>query len=264
MNKNIVFFDIDGTLVSEENHIIPSSAIEAIAKLRENGHLAFINTGRPASEITKVHRDIGFDGLICGCGTYVEYNDEVLFHKSLGKDLSKDIVQAIIECNLDCVLEGRNKIYFDKLQNIRNKEIFKIIEIHKNEGFYSHNTLYEDNIKFDKFVIFINEESNFPSFYNKFKDDLDFIKRSDDFYEVVPKGYSKATGIEYIINYLNIHHNNTYAIGDSTNDLSMLEYAKNSIAMGNSNPALFPLVTFITKDLEEDGIHHALKHFNMI
>ena len=64
--------------------------------------------------------------------------------------------------------------------------------------------------------------------------------------------------------HLDIPHENTYAIGDSTNDLSMLEYVKNSIAMGNSHPLLFDLVSFVTKDIEEDGIEYALKHYNII
>lgn len=45
-DRKIVFFDIDGTLVDGPTHQIPQSAVEAIRKLRENGHLAFINTGR--------------------------------------------------------------------------------------------------------------------------------------------------------------------------------------------------------------------------
>jgi hydroxymethylpyrimidine pyrophosphatase-like HAD family hydrolase len=44
----------------------------------------------------------------------------------------------------------------------------------------------------------------------------------------------------------------------------MLEYVENSIAMGNSTPLLFDLVSFVTKDIEEDGIEHALNHYNII
>lgn len=44
----------------------------------------------------------------------------------------------------------------------------------------------------------------------------------------------------------------------------MLEYVENSIAMGNSTPLLFDLVSFVTKDIEEDGISYALKYYNII
>ena len=88
--------------------------------------------------------------------------------------------------------------------------------------------------------------------------------RNDNFYELVPLGYSKASGIEFIINYLGIPFENTYAIGDSTNDLSMLKYVQHSIAMGNSTPALFDLVEYITTDIDKDGIFNALKHYKLI
>ena len=68
-DRKLVFFDIDGTLIDGPTHQIPQSAVEAIRKLRENGHLAFINTGRTLVSIEPRIREIGFDGLVCGCGT---------------------------------------------------------------------------------------------------------------------------------------------------------------------------------------------------
>ena len=44
----------------------------------------------------------------------------------------------------------------------------------------------------------------------------------------------------------------------------MLQYVKNSIAMGNSNPQLFEYVNYITTDLLNDGIYSALAHYNLI
>jgi hydroxymethylpyrimidine pyrophosphatase-like HAD family hydrolase len=67
-----------------------------------------------------------------------------------------------------------------------------------------------------------------------------------------------------IIEHLGIPFENTYAIGDSANDLTMLKYVNNSIAMGNSNPKLFEIVNFVTKDINDDGIEYALKHFEII
>ena len=264
MDKKIVFFDIDGTLVDEKSHDIPESTRKAIRELRANGHLAFINTGRPLSEISELHKSIEFDGFILGCGTNIDYNGEALLYKSLGKKLTKQITDDIILHKIDGVLEGRYGVYFDNLENIKSKEVHYAIKVHKHEGIYKGLTWYEDNIDADKLVIFINEESDFEGFHNKYKDTFEFIHRNDNFYELVPLGYSKASGIEFIINYLGIPFENTYAIGDSTNDLSMLKYVKHSIAMGNSTPALFDLVEYITTDIDKDGIFNALKHYKLI
>lgn len=264
MNRSIIFFDIDGTLISEETKRIPESAKDAIKKLKEKGHLTFINTGRPICEITPTLRDLGFDGYLCSCGSHIEYNGETLLYKALEEDLCREIALDMVKFNLEGILEGRYKIYWDKPENIKNPVVLQIMEQHKQEGFFKYNSWYDDNIQFDKLVIFLSNNSDFQGFHNKYKDIFDFIKRDEKFYELVPKGYSKATGIEFIINHLDIPHENTYAIGDSTNDLTMLQYAHNSIAMGNSNKALFDLVSYITDTVDEDGIYNALKHYNLI
>lgn len=264
MSKNIVFFDIDGTLINEHTHIIPESTKIALKKLKEKGNLSFINTGRPLSEITPLIRSLDFNGYLCGCGTYIEFNNEVLFYKSLGKKLSREIADDVDKFKLEGILEGRDTVYFDNFENIKHKDVLRIMNQHKSEGFFYGSTWHEENIEIDKFVVFINENSDFNSFYEKYKDRFEFIKRAEDFYEVIPLGYSKASGIKYISNYLDIPLENTYAIGDSTNDLAMLEYAHTSIAMGNSTPSLFDKVSFVTKDIYEDGIYYALKHYNLI
>ena len=41
-----VFFDVDGTLISHRKHAVPVSTIRAIARLRKQGILTFVATGR--------------------------------------------------------------------------------------------------------------------------------------------------------------------------------------------------------------------------
>jgi Cof subfamily protein (haloacid dehalogenase superfamily) len=264
MKPKIIFFDIDGTILTEKTLIIPDSTKIAIKKAQENGHLALINTGRPITSIDSFIKDIQFDGYICGCGTYIEYENEVLLSKQLGNILSKDIVKDLKDCKIDGILEGENGVYYDEDKNIKSKEVLRIKNRHKEQQLYKGATWDSPYIDFDKLTIWANENSNFNKFHEKYKNIFEFIHRGKDFYELVPLGFSKASGIQYLIKHLEIPFENTYAIGDSTNDLSMLKYVKNSIAMGNSTPVLFDLVSFVTKDIEDDGIEYALKHFNII
>ena len=71
MNKKAVFFDIDGTLYDHETGISDSTK-EGIARLKENGHYAFICTGRSMAAVFDPELlGMGFDGIVAGCGTYV-------------------------------------------------------------------------------------------------------------------------------------------------------------------------------------------------
>ena len=73
----IVFFDLDGTLISDdEAYIIPDSAVNAIHKAQENGHLMYVDTGRTVMNVEQRIRDIGFDGYVCGDFKNQTYGDE--------------------------------------------------------------------------------------------------------------------------------------------------------------------------------------------
>lgn len=75
---------------------------------------------------------------------------------------------------------------------------------------------------------------------------------------------SKATGIRFLADRLGVPVKATYAFGDSTNDLLMLQFAGNSIAMGDSDPLILPHCTYQTTNIEDNGIANALKHFRLI
>ena len=264
MKHSIIFFDIDGTLLSETTHTIPESTKTAIKKAQENGHLLFINTGRGISNIVPSIKEMNFDGYVCGCGTYIEFKGKELLSKSFSNSFAKKIIDDIHNLKIDAILEGKSGTYFDDDNLIYEKEVKEIKSRNLKNKLCEVKSFYDANLNFDKLVIWTNSNSDFDVFYDKYKNTFDFIHREDNFYELVPLGYSKATGIEFLINELNIDFNNTFALGDSTNDLSMLEYVKNSIAMGNSNPKLFDLVSYVTTDIEKDGVYNALKHYNII
>ena len=46
-NNKLIFLDVDATLYSKEQRLVPESTIKAIHEAQENGHKVLINTGRP-------------------------------------------------------------------------------------------------------------------------------------------------------------------------------------------------------------------------
>ena len=56
----------------------------------------------------------------------------------------------------------------------------------------------------------------------------------------------------------------TVAIGDSNNDITMLECVNTSIAMGNSSKAVLEMADYITTDVDEDGIWNALEWLGVL
>ena len=54
-----------------------------------------------------------------------------------------------------------------------------------------------------------------------------------------------------------------YVFGDSMNDLSMFQYAKHTIAMGNHAKGLDPFTEYVTTEVEKDGIAQAIRHYGL-
>ena len=93
---------------------------------------------------------------------------------------------------------------------------------------------------------------------------MEIIDRGDDFFEIVPKGHSKATAIEMILRRFGLEREDAWVFGDSMNDLPMFQYALNKVLMGKHDRGLEPYATFVTKTVEEDGIAYAMETLGLI
>lgn len=258
----LLFFDIDGTILDEATGLVSDNTKNAIQQAQTNGHMVFINSGRGICCIEPAIKEIGFDGYICGCGTHIQYNGQVLLSNSIDKILAKEIIEDIQNFQLDALLEGSNGIYFS--QDIQAPEWKRLEKRQINLHNFPVSKWDDPQISFDKFCLWKGNNSDFTSFYNKYQTQFEFIDRDNSIYEVVPLGFSKATGIQFLMEHLHVPYENTFGLGDSSNDLPMLEFVKNSIAMGNCTPLLRDIVSFITKDVDQDGIEFALQHYQLI
>lgn len=258
----IVFFDIDGTLITEdERQYLPESTVSAIQTLRKNGHYAFVNTGRPRfNVIDKSYiRQIGFDGFVCACGSHIIFNNQDVFVKTVPEAIHDIIVNAARQFHLELMLEGPDVFYFDTTTPMcpaRKKMFVRSTRL-------SHSA-DEPGKCFQKFVTWNLPDSRTSDFIAAVSPWFTYIDRGNGFSEFCMKEYSKATGIDYVASLLNQPLDHCFVIGDSANDQSMLEHVKHSILMGNGNPSLRPLVEFVTKDLCDDGIDFALRHYHLI
>lgn len=265
--RKLIFFDVDGTIADKINNknVVPQSAKDAIKKLHENGHLCFVNTGRALSEIDDYLKELNMDGFICGCGTYILYKDDILFSQTIPSETGKSLLNDLEKNNLDWLLEGEKTLYFSNKPYRSHIGDFK--EHHKecyHDAYIELDPVTAANLIFDKFCVGVHENSNFEAFRDKYNESFTIIDRGGNFYEVVPKNCSKATGMKFLMDHFNINKKDTIAIGDSTNDLPMLEFAGTSIAMKHSDKIVLDTADYITDDVFEDGIYNAMKHFGLI
>lgn len=262
-NDYLLFFDIDGTLLTEgKNRHIPQFTLDALALAKQNGHKLFINTGRTFAELGKRLRTLPVDGFICGCGTYITLGETTLLHETIPQNMCRQIIADLTSCKLEGLLESDSHIYYDSYPYISRMDIIRQEQKKQNPRVIE--SFENPSITFDKFCLCTTSHSDYESFYEKYHGDFDFIDRGGCFYEVVPRRFSKATGMAFLEEYFSIPNARTMAFGDSTNDMAMLSYAGISIAMEKHDAALDPVIDYITGPVEETGIYDAMKKYNII
>lgn len=258
-----VFFDIDGTLW-DENMKVPESTRKAIALLQSNGHKAFICTGRAMGNVCDPQFDeIGFDGYIASCGNHVQMNGTILHENNLSYEIVKAIYDASREHHMPVIYEGTEFQWLDRTGFEGDPYIDYIVENLKDAAVFLDECDLKD-IRANKFSALVKDNTNFSAIEELLKDYFVFLDHGDGIIEAVPVGTSKATGIQWLCDHLHIPVADTYAIGDSINDLEMLQFAGHSIAMGNASQAAKEVAEYVTTDIHENGIWNALKHYNLI
>ncbi|MEE3467302.1 MAG: HAD family hydrolase [Eubacterium sp.] len=272
-DKYLVFFDIDGTILDNEEQVVPDSTVRAIAELRRRGHQCFLCTGRCRDIWPKEILDIGFDGVVGGCGTHIIYHGEELLHHTLPQELQREIAEDLVNFHVDGVLEGSAHSYFHRepwmpavvgfFKTPRpTRDVGRSVSPEFEAGKVEF--LDADPLDFDKMALWFDETGDMAGFKAKYEDRFEFIERDPTFYEIVPRGFSKATGIQFVCEFLGVPRERTMSFGDSTNDLPMLKHTAVSIAMGDGNPEIFSEVDFVTDAVLDDGIEKALVHFGLL
>lgn len=263
---SIVFFDIDGTFLSEVTHQIPESAVKGLRELQRNGHLAFINTGRTLRGIPDEIISCGFDGYVCGCGTHIYYREKRLLEHKIPADLCIEMVEKLREMKQPVFYEDEDAIYFEKHYEIENEGIVKAREILEPRGItkYLPEDIRNHPVLFDKVFIHMPHNGYEAETRTYLEERFHCIDRGNNAVEVTQRGFTKATGIRFLCEYLDTDIRDCYAFGDSMNDFEMLREAGHAAAMGVCDERILPYCEYRTAKVEEDGIYQGLKHFGLI
>ncbi|MBE6607685.1 MAG: HAD family phosphatase [Ruminococcaceae bacterium] len=244
--KYLIFLDIDGTVLSPKG--IHPRTVNAIAKARALGHKVFINTGRSYHIIPKeVKSRLELDGIVCGLGTCIAIDGEILLSEYVSREDVKTIMDFAKKHSNRLSIEGENGFVSYCGPCFLGKE-FEV---------FSYEDMYErfPDIKVSKFALErrLNEEEikelsdRFPVFNHP------------HYAEVGIAGHDKATGMRDVARLLKIDDLHFIAMGDSYNDIEMLEEADIGVVMGNAPEDMKENTDFVTLTCDEGGVGYAIE-----
>lgn len=255
---HLLVADFDQTLL-DSDEAIPLSTMVEIDRIRKNGTLFAVATGRILRSVLEYNRDFPFLDYVVACnGAYVYDVSKgvAIFKKSVGATIIRKIKKMYGDCDIyfcttmdwnlcqrDIVFSeflGTRQTYssfYDKYKD----EIYKM-EVHfktKKERDNAYNELEELKVK---------------ATYNK-----QMYGKKDYLIEITAFGIHKKTGIEKICKQEKIKLAEVVAIGDSDNDISMISACGVGVAVSNATKDLKRIADLKTTSNETKGVERVIK-----
>ncbi|MCL1695660.1 MULTISPECIES: Cof-type HAD-IIB family hydrolase [unclassified Lysinibacillus] len=256
MNK-ILFFDVDGTLYNSEKRL-PASAKEALFEARRNGYELAIATGRAPFMIQSLLEELDIDTYITFNGQYVVYKGEVVYTNGIEKDELTKIIAFAAARNEPVVFLDDQRMIASGGNNAWVAESLNTLKYPYPEidsTYYMQNSVYQT-------LIFM-EEKDEPMYREAFPN-VQFVRWHRYSCDILPKGGSKAAGIEKVLERMGLTIEDAIAFGDGMNDIEMLQAVGTGVAMGNGHERVKAVATHIAEHVDEDGLAKIMRQLNII
>lgn len=214
--------DYDGTLCID--HVVSKENIQAIQKFRQAGNMFGIVTGRSVESLVKE-----LDKYQITCDFIITNNGGVLCNEQLEK-LSIQYMDKTSVLNIIAYLKETTCISYVVNDGVRRyKFVNDANTVDHKYGSLKDDSAHEDKIlqeiEVAQMVVSLPDDHiahEIAAYCNKHYDEIEAYVNTRCV-DIVAKGVSKAKGIKQMCRYLHMQEDCVYAIGDSYNDLPMLQ-----------------------------------------
>jgi Cof subfamily protein (haloacid dehalogenase superfamily) len=277
-SPRIAFLDVDGTLIDERQRLAPSVG-EAVRGARAGGHLVYLCTGRARAEIPDHVAALGFDGVISAGGGFIDRGDEhVAAHLMPAADLA-ELVRFFEAHDVEYILQAYDDIYPSRGLLARVRPIFASDEAQSSDPVAAaalerveRRMAYKGPAPAGGIAKATFAGAR-PDTYARVRDGLGerfhvitgtipYLGGSGG--EVSLRGVNKGAAITELVGMLGIGLEAAIGIGDSYNDLEMLQVCGVGIAMGNADDAVKAHADEVTASVHDDGVFAAFRRHGLI
>ena len=253
--RAIVFFDIDGTLCRYED-TVNDNIKRCFKRLHKGNHVVFLCTGRSPKDISNDILSLGFDGIIACMGAVIIHGNEVLQNRFITPDMLLETVGLMIERKVPALILGIDEVLRTEQMKPTPLETGIVRSV---EDLYRNGKLVEIS-SLDIEYPNVSALGKIREIMDKHSDLIEYNETSG---QTRLKGVNKAEAIQAVLARYSHENLKSYAIGDSQNDIEMLNCVDVGIAMGDAPDIVKSAASWITSTVEEDGVCNAMKHFGL-
>lgn len=245
----IIFFDIDGTLVDHQTGRISEKTIHALTRLREKGVKLCISTGRAPSSLP----DFGplqFDAFCTFNGSLCYAGERIIHSNPIPAQDAARVMENAAGIGRPVAVATRHRL----AANGYDEDLADYYRLAKLELTVAPD--FADACREDIYQILLGCR---PSDHEAIVRDAGGVKIAvswDRAVDVIPVNSGKGVAIEKILAFYGLDASQALAFGDSQNDLEMIQTVGTGVAMGNATQQLKDVADDVCGPVSEDGIYH--------
>ncbi|MBP1048450.1 sugar-phosphatase [Enterococcus sp. BWM-S5] len=267
MAIKLVAIDIDGTLL-DSNRNLTDGVKEAVKKANEQGIYIVLCTGRPLPGVEALLKELDLykenDYVITYNGSLVQATKtkEVISQYTLSYDDFMEIEMMARKVGSHLHMSDEHSIYtFNR--NIGKYTVHEAYLVDMPLKYRSVEEITPD-VNVIKMMMIDDPEvldASISKIPDSFKEKYTTVKSTEFYYEILNKEASKGAALAKLAAHLNIPIEETMAIGDNENDLSMIEAAGVGAAMGNATESIKAAADILLGTNDKDGVAEALNNY---
>lgn len=279
MAVKAVFFDIDGTLLNNSKRVEKSTLL-AINRLKEQGILVGLATGRGPAFVAPFVENLGLDMVVAYNGQYVFTRDDIIYEQQLPKKLLYKLIRyaseqkreislgtasgllgsGLIGMGTSFIGQWVSRLVPKKMSKMVEKTFKHLIRRFKPQNIEALKTLVREPVYQ---VVLVATKGESAKLATRFPQ-VDITRSSPYSIDLISQGQSKLKGIARLGEIFDFTLSEVMAFGDSENDLDMVEGVGLGIAMGNAISDLKTIADYVTASNNQEGISKALAHYGLI
>ena len=272
----LVALDLDGTLFDNSSRISKRN-LTAIRSITDKGIHVVISTGRPFEGIPFDQiKGTGINYAITanGSGIYEISTGKCLYENAMDEELVTPILNFLLtrDIHMEAFIGGKG---YTPIQCVETAQKLTVPSSIKNYIITTRTRLdnilqfiHENQLKVQKMTL------NFYPAADGTLIDRETVRKflvSNPSITTVCGGYNnleftradanKGVGLRKLAEILGVNPDATMAIGDTENDLAIIEAAGIGVAMGNATDAVKARADYVTTTNTKDGVAAAIEHF---
>ncbi|GGK03755.1 haloacid dehalogenase [Lentibacillus kapialis] len=276
----LVAIDLDGTLLSD-NGTISVENKHAIYDAQQHNHMIVISSGRSLHDTREILKQAEIEcPIITGNGGLAYVSGNILQQLVIPTEKRIAIMNTIEQYGLYYeIYTNQGVLMMEKGDAIFRREIDQF-EQHSDKAYArgkvnvqyaQHGLVYVSDFHtvdfsgLDPYKIFVMsfKSESLQALRSELTnmEDISLTTSGKEKLEIAHGQASKGNALEFIAEYFNVPLQDTCAIGDNLNDISMFNVAGTRIAMENAEQEVKEHADFITKHHNDHGVAHALRAY---